>query len=108
MSADPTTLLGTLASLAIKQQDQVELLKQEQEEDREKKKYEKSKILEGGYTDFTDWNRVERPRTSNFGYGSEGNKYVSALAISGDDFLKYQSRLNPNRRFTGPLVKPEN
>ncbi len=101
MSADPTTLLGTIASLQLRQQDRLEEREAQLEEDKKQKKYEQSKILEGGYTDFTDWNAVERPRATDF--GARDNQYLSALAISGDDYLKYQARLNPNKKFTGPL-----
>lgn len=105
MSADPTTLLGTIASLQLKQEDKLTEAETKLEDDRKEKKYEQSKILEGGYTDFTDWNAVERPRATDF--GAFDNNYLSAMAISGDDYLKYQARLNPNPKFTGPLVKPE-
>lgn len=102
--ADPTTLLGTIAALSLRREDREQERKQLLEEDRQRKKYEATKILPGGYTDMTDWNAVERPRTSVL--GDYGNNYLSQLAISGDDFLKYQARLNPNRRFTGPIFKP--
>lgn len=106
MAADPTTLLGTLTALALRKEDREAELKQQMEDDRQQKKYEATKILEGGYSDMTDWNAVERPRTSVL--GSHGNNYVSSLAISGDDFLKYQARLNPIKKFSGPISKPEN
>ena len=68
------------------------------EEDRYEKRYKKSQVEDGGYTDFTDWNTVERPRTSDF--GARDNQYLSALAISGDDFLRFQARLNPNKKIS--------
>ena len=33
---------------------------------------------------------------------NEDTEYIEG---NGDDFLKYQARINPNRRFTGPFVK---
>lgn len=93
MSADPTTLLGTIASLQLKQQDKLAQKEAEEEEERKQKKYEQSQIQDGGFTDFTDWNKVERPRTTDF--GARDNQYLSALSISGDDYLRYQARLNP-------------
>lgn len=93
MSADPTTLLGTIASLQLKQVDKETQLEADEEEERKKKKYEQSQVQDGGFTDFTDWNTVERPRTTDF--GARDNQYLSAMAISGDDYLRYQARLNP-------------
>jgi len=102
--ADPTTLLGTIAALSLQKQDVDAQRRQIAEEDRERKKYEATKILPGGYSDLSDWNAVERPRTSVL--GDYGNNYLSQLAISGADFLKYQARLNPVRKFSGPVFKP--
>jgi len=102
--ADPTTLIGTLVSLQLRKEDKNKELEQQLEENRKDKKYEQSKILDGGYTSFEDWNAVERPRTSDF--GARDNHYLSALAISGDDFLRHQARLNPNKKFTSEIFKP--
>ena len=98
MSADPTTLLGTIAALQLKQEDRVAQALADAEEERKQKKYEQTKLEPGGYSDFTDWNTIERPRTTDF--GARDNQYLSALAISGDDYLRYQARLNPNKKLS--------
>jgi len=106
MSANPqTTLLGTIAALQMKREDEEQAEKDRLEETRKAQKYEQSKILDGGYTSFEDWNSVERPRTTDF--GARDNQYLSALAISGDDYLRFQARLNPNPKFTSAVVKPQ-
>ena len=56
MSADPTTLLGTILSLQLRKEDKKAKKEAELEEDRYEKRYKKSQVEDGGYTDFTDWN----------------------------------------------------
>ena len=51
------------------------------------------------YTDFTNWEKVERPRVASL--SSFGSNYLSLLAINGDDYLRYQAKLNPIQPFQG-------
>lgn len=51
------------------------------------------------YTDFTNWDKVERPRVASL--SSFDNNYLSLLAINGDDYLRYQAKLNPIQPFQG-------
>ena len=51
------------------------------------------------YTNFTDWSKVERPRTASL--SAFDNNYLSLLAINGDDYLRFQAKLNPIQPFQG-------
>lgn len=66
----------------------------------EKEQEGKRELAEGSYTDFTDWEQIERPRIASL--NDFGNNYLSALAINGDDYLRYQAKLNPNQPFNKP------
>ena len=96
---DPTTLLGTIASLQLAQDDKAKAREQEEEEVREQAKQKARLLADSSYTDFTDWDKIERPRMASL--NNFNNNYISALAISGDDYLRYNSKLNPNAPFQG-------
>jgi hypothetical protein len=66
----------------------------------EKEQESKRELAEGSYTDFTDWEQIERPRMASL--NDYGNNYLSALAINGDDYLRFQAKLNPNQPFNKP------
>ena len=66
----------------------------------EEREEEQRKQVESSYTDFTDWTKVERPRSASL--HSFDNQVLSAMAISGDDYLRYQAKLNPNAPFSNP------
>lgn len=53
----------------------------------------------GNFTNFSDWDKIERPRVANL--HDFGNNYLSMLAISGDDYLRFQAKLNPAKPFQG-------
>ena len=53
-----------------------------------------------GFTDFTNWSEIERPRVASL--HSFQNNYLSALAINGEDYLRFQAKLNPNPPFNNP------
>jgi len=72
-----------------------------QEEKEKEAEQERRKLLENqSYTDFTDWSTIEKPRSAAL--HSYGNQVLSAMAISGDDYLRFQSKLNPNAPFNNP------
>ena len=92
--SDP--LIGTLVSLQLAKEDK----KAKAEEDAREKAREaeslKKEVAPSAYTDFTNWDKIERPRVASL---LPNNNYLSALAISGNDYLRYQSKLNPNKPF---------
>lgn len=51
----------------------------------------------GGFTNFTNWSQIERPRVASL--HAFNNNFLSALAINGDDYLRFQAKLNPNPPF---------
>lgn len=70
-------------------------------ETQEEKEQRLRELGESNYTDFTDWSKIEKPRSASL--HSFGNQVLSAMAISGDDYLRYQAKLNPNAPFNNPL-----
>lgn len=96
---DPTTLLGTLVSLKLQSEDKEERKKQDAEDARTAAKEQSRKISSGSYTDFTNWSKIERPRVASL---LPNNNYLSALAISGEQYLRSQAKLNPNAPFNNP------
>ena len=97
MSADPTTLLGTIASLQLAQVDELQKAKEKQKEAKIEAKYKRSLIDTSGFSNFTDWSSIERPRVASL--NDFNNNYLSQLAINGADFLRFQAKLNPNTPF---------
>jgi len=96
MSADPTTLLGTILSLQLAKEDKKAKQQADAEELRREEENKMKEISTTGYTNFTDWDKVERPRVASL---LPNNNYLSALAINGEDFLRFQAKLNPNQSF---------
>lgn len=97
---DPTTLIGTLVSLELAKEDKKAKDKQDAK-DRDADAQEKQKqVGDSGYTNFTNWGSIERPRVGSL--APVGNAYLSKLAISGEDYLRFQAKLNPN----APFIKP--
>ena len=70
-------------------------------ESQEEKEERLRAVGDSSYTDFTDWSKVEKPRSAAL--HSFGNQVLSAMAISGDDYLRFQSKLNPAMPFNNPL-----
>ena len=95
-SADPTTLLGTIASLQLAKVDKKAKQEADAEEAKSKEEEKLQKVATSGYTDFTDWDKIERPRAASL---LPNNNYLSALAINGEDYLRFQAKLNPNQPF---------
>ncbi len=58
---------------------------------------EKDSMASSGFTDFSDWSKIERPRAASLHAFENG--FLSALAINGDDYLRFQAKLNPNPPF---------
>ena len=96
MSADPTTLLGTIASLQLATEERKQKKEQKLVDEQRRKEEKLQKVSTSGYTDFTDWNKIERPRVASL---LPNNNYLSSLAINGEDFLRFQAKLNPNHSF---------
>ena len=64
---------------------------------------DKDTVASSGFTDFTNWSQIERPRAASL--HSFENNYLSALAINGEDYLRFQAKLNPNPPFNNPEEK---
>ena len=65
MSADPTTLLGTIVSLQLAKEDKKAKQQADAEELRREEENKMKEISTTGYTNFTDWDKVERPRVAS-------------------------------------------